>query len=85
MNTVQVEIKSTTVLNGKEYQGKRYGNQVAGLHNGTDFPVPFKVYVEESNPYPKGMYVIDGRSFVTDQNGNLALKRLKLLPLGGKS
>lgn len=82
---IEVEVKSTTVLNAKEYQGKRYGNQRVGLHNGGDFAVPFDVYVEEANPYPKGRYLLDPRSFVVDENNRLGLKRIKLLPLGGKS
>jgi hypothetical protein len=85
MNTVEVEVKSTTLTNVQEYKGKRYGNQRVGLHNGSDFPIPFDVYVEEANPYPKGRYVIDGRSYTTDEKGRLVLKRLKLLPLGGKA
>lgn len=85
MNTVQVEVKSTALTNVSEYKGKRYGNQRVGLHNGSDFPIPFDVYVEESNPYPKGMYALDGRSYSTDEKGRLVLKRIKLLPLGGKA
>lgn len=85
MNTVEVEVKSTTLTNVSEYKGKRYGNQRVGLHNGSDFPIPFDVYVEEQHPYKPGRYVIDGRSYTTDEKGRLVLKRLKLLPLGGKS
>lgn len=85
MNTVEVEVKSTELNNVSEYKGKHYGNQRVGLHNGGDFPVPFDVYVERGNEYPKGRYVIDGRSYTTDDKGRLVLKRLKLLPLGGKA
>lgn len=85
MNTVQVEVRSPTVTNVKPYNNKNYGNQRVALHNGGDFPLPFDVYVEAENPYPKGMYALDGRSFRVDEKGRLVLKGIKLLPLGGKA
>lgn len=83
MNTIRVEVRSKNLDRVRLYQGKNYGEQSAAIFNGGDYPLPFKVNVEQGREYDPGEYTIDPRSFVTDAMGNLQLKRVRLLPLGG--
>lgn len=69
----------------RPYNNKTYAEQGAAIHNGGDFPVPFKVNVEKGHEYEPGEYVIDPRSYTRDDMGNLKLKGVRLLPLGGAS
>lgn len=85
MNMIRIEVRSKQLDRVRPYQGKNYGEQSAAIHNGHDFPLAFKVNVEEGKEYDPGEYTIDPRSFVTDQMGNLSLKRVRLLPVGGAS
>lgn len=82
-----VVIQSTNLQDVKEFDGnkKTYGWQSAGIFNGGDFPLPFRVNVEKGHEYAPGEYVIAPRSFITDGMGNLKLKSIKLLPTGGSS
>lgn len=84
---VRVVIQSTTLQDVKEFEGnkKTYGWQSAGIFNGGDFPLPFRVNVEKGHEYPPGEYVISPRSFIADNMGNLKLKSIKLLPISGSS
>lgn len=83
--TPVVEVKSTTLTRERDYKGTVYGEQTAAIHNGGDFPLPIKLNVRKGFEYPPGRYVIDPRSFTTDEYGNLKLSRVQLLPLGGTS
>jgi len=85
MNSVRVVVQSKNLVDVKEFQGKRYGWQSAGCFNGGDFPAPFRVNVLEGHEYDPGEYTIAPSSYRTDDMGNLKLKSIKLLPLGGAS
>lgn len=84
-NEIIIEVRSTELSRVKEYNRKMYGTQHAAIYNGSDFPLPINVNVEQGHEYPKGRYTIDPRSFTRDEMGNLKIKGLKLLPLGGTS
>lgn len=77
----KVVVRSTQLEREKEFQGKVYGWQNAAIFNGGDFPAPFAVNAPKDAPYPPGEYVIDPRSYRIDENGNLRLKSIKLLPV----
>lgn len=85
MTMVRVEIRSTTLDRVRAFQGRNYGEQNAAIHNGGDYPLPFKVNVEQGHEYPPGIYTIDPRSFRADEYGNLKIKALRLLPVAGSS
>lgn len=85
MNAIRVEIRSKNTDRARDYKGKTYAEQQAAIYNGGDYPTPFKVNVEKGHEYEPGDYTIDPRSFTTDQYGNLAVKALRLLPIGGSS
>lgn len=85
LNQAIIEVRSTELTRVKEYNRKMYGTQHAAINNGGDFPLPINVNVEQGHEYPPGQYVIDPRSFTRDDMGNLKIKGLKLLPLGGTS
>jgi hypothetical protein len=87
MNVIRVLVVSTALTNVKQFdQNKKfYGTQQAAIFNGGDFPMPFGVNVEQDHEYPPGDYTLDPKSFQRDERGNLKLKSLKLLPLGGSS
>lgn len=85
MNTIRIEIRSKRTDRSREYKGKTYAEQQAAIYNGGDYPTPFKVNVEVGHEYEPGEYTIDPRSFTVDEFGNLKVKGLRLLPLGGKS
>jgi len=82
---IRVEVKSTQLDRVRVYQGRNYGEQGAAVYNGGDFPLPIKVNVEVGHEYAPGVYAIDPRSFRADEFGNLKIKALRLLPLGGSS
>lgn len=75
----RIEIKGGTAINQRGYKDKMYGEQQAALHMGQDFPLVFRVNVEVGNEYKPGWYDLDPSSFVTDQYGNLGIKRPKLI------
>lgn len=85
MNAIIVEIHSKNLSREKPYNNKIYGTQSAAIFNGGDFPLPINVNVEKGHEYEPGQYTIDPRSFTRDDMGNLKIKGLKLLPLGGSS
>lgn len=82
---VKVEVRSVELRNVDEWKGKHYGEQMAGMYTGGDFPVQIKVRVEKGHEYQPGMYVIDPRSYIADEMGNPKLKRVRLLPISGGS
>ncbi|MCF7220396.1 G5P family DNA-binding protein [Marilutibacter chinensis] len=82
---VRVVIQSTNTNRPSEFKGRRYGWQNAAIFNGGDFPLPFGVHVELGHEYPPGEYTIDPVSYQLDERGNLRLKGIKLLPVGGNS
>ena len=86
-NEIRVVVQSIELANEKVFagNGKTYGSQYAAIFTGGPFPVPFKVNVEKGHEYPPGDYTIAPGSFITDEMGNLKLKSIKLLPLGGSS
>lgn len=84
-NAVRIVVASKELARAEEWKGKTYGEQTAAIYNGTDFPLPIKVRVERGHEYEPGEYTIDPRSFTRDDMGNLKIKGLKLLPLGGTS
>lgn len=79
----RIVVVSKNLHDEKEFQGKRYGWQDAAIYNGGDFPAPFHVNVQVGHEYEPGEYVVDPRSFRPDDNKNLRLKSVKLLPIGG--
>lgn len=83
MNALLVKVASKNCNNAREFKGKWYGEQDVALLNGSDFPMPFKVNVEQGHEYEAGDYIIDPRSYTTDEHRNLKLKSMKLLPIGG--
>lgn len=83
MNSVRIEIRSKNTDRARDYKGKTYAEQQAAIYNGGDYPTPFKVNVERGHEYEPGDYTIDPRSYTADEFGNLKLKGLRLLPLGG--
>jgi len=85
MNSIRISVASKNTDRSREYKGKTYAEQSAAIYNGGDFPKPFKVNVEAGHEYEPGDYTIDPRSFVVDEFGNLKVKGLRLLPLGGSS
>lgn len=85
MNVVRIEVRSKTLDRVRQYQGKNYGEQSCAIYNGSDYPLPIKVNVEQGREYEPGEYTIDPRSFTRDEMGNLKIKGLRLLPLGGSS
>lgn len=85
MNLIRVEVRSTNLIDVKDFQGKTYGWQSAAIYNGGDYPAPFRVNVQKGHEYAPGEYTIDPRSYRVDEMGNLKLKSTKLLPLGGSS
>lgn len=86
-NAIRVEVRTTNLVDVKQFDGnkKTYGWQNAAIYNGGDYPAPFRVNVEEGHEYPPGDYTLDPRSYRVDEMGNLKLKSVKLLPLGGTS
>lgn len=71
---------------GERVQGVN-AQQLAYLHMGALYPMPFKIKLDGKNPRPfaKGRYAIDGSSFKTNAYGQLELSReLHLTPLSGK-
>jgi len=80
---VRVVIQSTNTNRPSEFKGKRYGWQNAAIFNGGDFPLPFGVHVEIGHEYAPGEYTIDPQSYQLDERGNLRLKGVKLLSVGG--
>jgi len=76
---MRVEIKSKTALNQRTgNNGKVYGEQSAALHDGGDFPLPFKLNVEVGREHEPGMYAIAPGCHGTDKFGNLVLARVRL-------
>ena len=76
---MRVEIKSKTSTNHRTgNNGKTYGEQQAALHDGSDFPLPFKLSCEVGQERAPGMYTVAPGSFGTDKFGNLVLQRLRL-------
>lgn len=84
-NAIRIVVLSTNTTRPSTFQNKNYAWQSAAIYNGGDFPLPFNVHVEQGKEYPKGEYTLDPRSFQLDDKGNLRLKGIKLLPLGGTS
>ncbi len=76
---MNVIVKSATGTNRREYKGKWYVEQQAALDVGADFPVVFRVNRPEGEEHPPGTYQLDPSCFVTDQHGNLGLKRVRLI------
>jgi hypothetical protein len=85
MNVVRVVVADTNLSRTKEFKGKTYGTQAAAIYNGGSFPMPFGVNVAQGGEYAPGEYTICPTSFQRDDFGNLKLKSVKLLPLGGSS
>lgn len=85
MNIIRVEVRSKNTDRAREYKGKTYAEQQAAIYTGGDYPMPFKVNVEVGHEYEPGEYTIDPRCFTTDQYGNLVVKAVRLLPIGGAS
>ena len=78
---MRIEIKSAQSINHRAgNNGKTYGEQQAALHDGGDFPVPFKLNVEVGKERAPGFYKIARGSFGNDKFGNLVLSRLNLEP-----
>jgi hypothetical protein len=76
---MRIEIKSGNSINHRQgNNGKTYGEQQAALHDGGDFPIPFKVNVEVGQEKKPGFYRFGRGSFGTDKFGNLVLGRLSL-------
>ena len=74
-----IEIKSKASKNHREYKGKQYGEQQAALvMPGADYPLPFKLNVEQGREHDVGRYAFDASSFATDQHQNLKLNRVRL-------
>ncbi|MEH6416212.1 single-stranded DNA-binding protein [Pseudomonas sp. CGJS7] len=84
-NEIIIEVRSTQLDRLRPYNNKHYGEQGCAIFNGGDYPLPIKVNVEQGHEYPPGQYTIDPRSFTRDDMGNLKIKGLRLLPLGGSS
>ena len=85
LQAITLTVLSTNLTDVDEFKGKFYGKQSAGMHNGGDFPTAIKVTVERGHEYPPGEYTFAPSSFIADEFGNVKLKRVKLLPLGGAS
>jgi len=83
--SVRVVVASKSLNRTKDFKGKTYGTQAAAIYNGGDFPMPFGVNVAQGAEYDPGEYTICPTSFQRDDFGNLKLKGVKLLPLGGSS
>jgi len=77
---MRVEIRNAISTNQRDYKGKLFGEQQAALHVGSDFPLVFRLNVEVGKEYKPGAYELAPESFVTDQYGNLGIKRPKLIP-----
>jgi hypothetical protein len=84
-NEIVIEVRSTKTDRQRGFRDKQYADQGAAIYNGGDYPLPIKVNVEVGHEYQPGQYTIDPRSFTCDEHGNLKVKSLRLLPLGGSS
>lgn len=82
-NAIVIEIRSANITQRTLKDGRVFATQQAGLVNGSDFPLPFRVGVNIGEPYPVGKYTLDPACFVLSEYGDLTLGRVKLLPLGG--
>jgi Helix-destabilising protein len=83
---IQIEIKSTEVHDkrGTSRQGKPFHirEQFGYLELGKPYPVEIRISLEEAAPpYPPGRYVIDPSCLYVDRYGQLALGRLRLVPV----
>lgn len=71
-----IEIKSASLGRVREYKGQNFGEQTAGLLGG-DFPLRFVINVRADRALQPGIYRVSPSAFMTDQFGNLALRRLR--------
>jgi len=79
---MHVEIKSATVQNPRPYKDKMYGEQQAALvADGQDYPLPFKVNRDSTDPLKPGRYDLDPSGFGTDAHGNLKLNKVRLVAI----
>ena len=75
---MKIEVKSKNIANVRDYKGKNYGEQSAAILGGGDYPLPFKVNVEQGKEYEPGIYELDVSGFGTDKHGNLLLNKVRL-------
>lgn len=80
---VRIVVLSKNISREREFKGKVYGEQKAGMYNGGDFAKPIKVPVVKGEEYEPGTYVFDPASFTTDEHDNPKLKSVRLLRIGG--
>jgi hypothetical protein len=76
---MNILIKSGTGKNPREYQGKTYVEQSAGLDAGGDFVLPFKLNREQGKELKPGNYKFGPGTFGTDKHGNLVIGRVELV------
>ena len=75
-----VEIKRAESNNPREYKGTMYAEQEAALFAaGSDYPLPFKLNVQQGKEFAPGRYTFARDSFSTDQHGNLKMGRDRLV------
>jgi hypothetical protein len=82
---IRVTVPSDKPEREYQFKDKWYGEQTAAIHTGGHYPLPFTVNSPKGEYYPKGEYTLDPVSFGTNDRGQLALKRIKLLPTSGAS
>lgn len=76
---MRIEIKSKNLTNVGDYKGKMYGEQQAAIYGSGDYPLPFKINVEQGKEHAPGFYDLDVSGFGTDQHGNLKLNKVRLV------
>jgi len=68
-----VQVRSGTSKAGKAYTAR---TQAGGLDNGSDFPSPIRINLDEHQPpYPPGEYVFTDDSYTTNEFGDPVLSR----------
>lgn len=76
---IRVLVKSDNVSqrNGTgKAAGKVFRHQSGGLDNGTDFPQPCRIPLDEHQPpYPPGVYTLTPASFYAGQYGDIEVSR----------
>jgi len=75
---MQIEVKSKNLANVRDYKGRNYGEQQAAILSNGDYPLPFKLNVEQGKEYEPGLYELDVAGFGTDKHGNLLLNKVRL-------
>lgn len=81
---VDIKLPHITQKAGISRNGKPYNirEQFGYLDMGKPFPVEVKIPLEQDAPaYPAGQYVVDPGCIYIDRYGQIALGRIKLIPV----